>query len=490
MSRKLDHLDGGRTVLALWILMHHFPDHPEGGHTLLQGDRAHVAVSYFVVLSGFVTHWVYGRPERWDGRLLRFYARRLDRIVLTSWLGMLAILVMELLSLSYPGAGLLARDEHEAHRYFHAHENVSDVLDPERLLGCFSFLRWYYAPGETFDLVDCPNLPTWTVAALILCWLLYPLLRWLLVKAWDRGAAAGIAACSLLASSWLVTIVTLIALWAAHGFTFPTDRQHDMGYYWPPANVGDFCLGVAAAALVHRAESSAVTAAEATPLLGASGPGATASRQRRLVLWARASWAMILADAAAITTAATIVALPDIGPHRTGPEALLDHAFAPLLAAWIYGSSVGPDTGLVGRLLRQPAFAWPGKYAFHVYILWYPLRAFIGIYTFLDLTRPADAVTALLIHWIVSALYAEYVEVQLVRLLRGESCAKPVAVVQLGEQQQQLKLDGPSAEIRRRDEEIARLKEQYETLETRHEMLQQQNGAKGPALEQEVYDGD
>ena len=199
---------------------------------------------------------------------------------------------------------------------------------------------------------------------------------------------------------------------------------------------------------------------------------------------------MLLADAAAITTAATIVALPDIGPHRTGPEALLDHAFAPLLAAWIYGSSVGPDTGLVGRLLRQPAFAWPGKYAFHVYILWYPLRAFIGIYTFLDLTRPADAVTALLIHWIVSALYAEYVEVQLVRLLRGESCAKPVAVVQLGEQQQQLKLGGPSAEIRRRDEEIARLKEQYETLERRHEMLQQQNGAKGPALEQEVYDGD
>jgi len=168
---------------------------------------------------------------------------------------------------------------------------------------------------------------------------------------------------------------------------------------------------------------------------------------------------MLLADAAAITTAATIVALPDIGPHRTGPEALLDHAFAPLFAAWIYGSSVGPDTGLVGRLLRQPAFAWPGKYAFHVYILWYPLRVFIGIYTFLDLTRPADAVTALLIHWIVSALYAEYVEVQLVRLLRGESCAKPVAVVLLGEQQQQqLKLDGPSAEIRRRDEEIARLK--------------------------------
>ena len=108
----------------------------------------------------------------------------------------------------------------------------------------------------------------------------------------------------------------------------------------------------------------------------------------------------------------------------------------------------------------------------------------------MDLTRPADAVTALLIHWIVSALYAEYVEVQLVRLLRGESCAKPAAVVQLGEQQQQLKLGGPSAEIRRRDEEIARLKEQYETLERRHEMLQQQHGAKGPALEQEVYDGD
>ena len=62
--RKLEHLDGARTVLALWIALHHwtYPKVP------LQGDRAHFGVSYFIVLSGFVTHWVYGRPERWDGR--------------------------------------------------------------------------------------------------------------------------------------------------------------------------------------------------------------------------------------------------------------------------------------------------------------------------------------------------------------------------------------------------------------------------------------
>ena len=88
------------------------------------------------------------------------------------------------------------------------------------------------------------------------------------------------------------------------------------------------------------------------------------------------------------------------------------------------------------------------------------------MYTFLDLTRPADAVTALLIHWIGSALYAEYVEVQLVRLLRGESCAKPTAAVQ-----QQPKLGGSLVEIQKRDEEIVQLKEQYETLQRRHEML-------------------
>jgi peptidoglycan/LPS O-acetylase OafA/YrhL len=197
-----------------------------------------------------------------------------------------------------------------------------------------------------------------------------------------------------------------------------------------------------------------------------------------------------LADAAAIATAAVIVALPDIGPHRTGPEALLDHAFSPLLAAWICGSTIGSEVGLVGRLLRQPAFAWPGKYAFHAYILWYPLRAFIGMYTFLDLTRPADAVTALLIHWIGSALYAEYVEVQLVRLLRCESCAKPTATVQLSKPQQQPKLGGALVDIQKRDEEIVKLKEQYETLQRRHEMLQQQSEAKGPASEKEEYKGD
>ena len=308
------------------------------------------------------------------------------------------------------------------------------------------------------------------MGALILCWLLYPLMRWLIVQGSDRGSAGGIAACTLLASSWLVTIGTLAAVWAANDFTFATERQHDFAYYSPPANVGDFSLGVVAAVLVHRAESRAATAAEATPLLGATGHQATASRQRRLVVWARASWPAILADAAAITTAAVIMALPDIGEHRTGPEALLDHAFSPLLAAWIYGSTIGSEVGLVGRLLRQPAFAWPGKYAFHAYILWYPLRAFIGMYTFLDLTRPADAVTALLIHWIGSALYAEYVEVQLVRLLRGESCAKPTAAVKLSEQQQP-KLGGSLVEIQKRDEEIVQLKEQYETLQRRHEML-------------------
>ena len=133
MPRKLDHLDGGRTVLALWIVLHHFPD-TTSDQTMLQGDRAHVAVSYFVVLSGFVTHWVYGRPERWDGRLLRFYARRLDRVVLTSWLGMVVIIILELLAIGHPGVGAAARDAREGHRYFHGHENISVVLAPERLL--------------------------------------------------------------------------------------------------------------------------------------------------------------------------------------------------------------------------------------------------------------------------------------------------------------------------------------------------------------------
>tara|TARA_B110000261_G_C12741415_1_gene220685 strand:- start:152 stop:508 length:357 start_codon:yes stop_codon:yes gene_type:complete len=118
------------------------------------------------------------------------------------------------------------------------------------------------------------------------------------------------------------------------------------------------------------------------------------------------------------------------------------------------------------------------------------MRAFIGMYTFLDLTRPADAVTALLIHWIGSALYAEYVEAQLVRLLRGESCAKPTATVQLSEQQQ-AKLGGSLVDIEKRDEEIVKLKEQYETLQRRHEVLRQQSEAKeGPALEKEEYKGD
>ena len=423
MARKLEHLDGARTVLALWIALHHWP-YPK---VPLQGDRAHFGVSYFIVLSGFVTHWVYGRPERWDGRLLHFYARRFDRIVLTSWLGMSAYLVLELSAIVIHSAavdGILGVPNATA----------SDVLMPERLLGCFSWLRWYYA-GSTFGgLVACPDVPTWTVGALILCWLLYPLMRWITVQASSRGSAGVVTACLVLASCWVIIIGAQVAFWAVHGFTFATARPHDVAYYSPPAWIGEFSLGVVAAVFLHNAEANEGTTTEATPLLG-SGTALQSSPQQRLAAWVRASWAAVMADVAAITVAATVVFLPTSkaefydrtdDSHRTGPEALLDHALAPLFAAWIYGSSAGSEVGLVGRLLQKPPFAWSGKYSFHTYILWDPLRLFIRIWwTSLDLGRPADAVTALLILWIGSAVYAEYVEGPLVQLLRCDACAKP-----------------------------------------------------------------
>eukprot|EP00966_Prymnesium_polylepis_P085981 1989802-Prymnesium_polylepis.1 len=58
-----------------------------GGHIAVA--RVHLAVAGFIVLSGFVMQWSQGARSPGCGRgLALFLFKRLDRVLLTTWIGM------------------------------------------------------------------------------------------------------------------------------------------------------------------------------------------------------------------------------------------------------------------------------------------------------------------------------------------------------------------------------------------------------------------
>ncbi|KAH8083885.1 hypothetical protein JL720_8125 [Aureococcus anophagefferens] len=76
-SGKLEHLQGARCVATIFVLYHH-DWYFSGGARSCWGRNGLAAVDFFVVLSGFATHWSNRRkrlelspPERWLGWCLR-----------------------------------------------------------------------------------------------------------------------------------------------------------------------------------------------------------------------------------------------------------------------------------------------------------------------------------------------------------------------------------------------------------------------------------
>ncbi len=207
---KLDHIEGARTLAAVWIVVLHVLDYEDAKRTASPPPespfnagiaRASVGVTFFIVLSGFITHWVYGRPKRWDGDIMKFYSGRLDRVLLTSTLFVLTFTAIAkitgVVTIMFGDMGALTFPQ---------------------LLGCLTFVQSYIDPGGSDTGYICPDSSVWTVGVLIPSWLLYPLYRWLLVAAEERGDGAFAAAVLLLTAGWATTFATLLAICAAQGF--------------------------------------------------------------------------------------------------------------------------------------------------------------------------------------------------------------------------------------------------------------------------------
>lgn len=90
-TQKLDHLTGARFLASLWIVCGHFAPRLEETAFTVVRHRGNAAVNFFVLTSGFVTHWAYAdRLTSCDaGELRRFFVRRMGRVVLTTWVAML-----------------------------------------------------------------------------------------------------------------------------------------------------------------------------------------------------------------------------------------------------------------------------------------------------------------------------------------------------------------------------------------------------------------
>mmetsp|Transcript_13923 Transcript_13923/g.41788 ORF Transcript_13923/g.41788 Transcript_13923/m.41788 type:complete len:133 (+) Transcript_13923:1043-1441(+) len=90
-ARRLPFVNGTRALASLWIVCQHFLPHSQEGVLVKALWRSTAAVDYFVILSGFVTHWA--ARGRFAGALdlgacKRWWARRFGRVLLSCWLAM------------------------------------------------------------------------------------------------------------------------------------------------------------------------------------------------------------------------------------------------------------------------------------------------------------------------------------------------------------------------------------------------------------------
>lgn len=354
----LSHLVGARCVLTIWILADHFL---HGSSVLV--DRANVAVDCFIIMSGFVTHWAYGARElhRWP-LLAQFYVRRILRVLLTTYLAMGVAAALMIATAQPP--------------------------DGAHMLRCILFVESWLQPENW-----CPNGQTWTIAALLPSWLLYPAWRWLLEAVEARGGARGLAV--LLLGLWASSLGPSLFLFLLQG-GWLSMRQHNYAYVWPPSQLADFAVGATAASLarLHGSESS-------------GGPGS----------W----WRGCLADVALALILVAITCVPYSGYH-VGWEPLFNHALAPVLATFLYGSSADGCSGIAAWVLSRRPLVRLGKYSFEIFLFQQPLFSAFEVLWIAGLNEVAPkwclGVLFMITLFVLSGLYAEHLEAPFVQWLR------------------------------------------------------------------------
>jgi hypothetical protein len=342
---RLAHLDGLRFLAQVWILA---SDNLYIGWKPNWMKRPDAAVSLFIAMSGFCTHWANAgkMSTSWYHALAVCLPFWIGRFLKTAFLYYLALIICIVMKNPNMKPALFVGG---FQRYPVPMSNSEYVLS---VIPSLTVLH-PWTPFRASNVDDVVNGPSWTVMTLIWIWLAYPLAASATLRHKDAN---------------LTLVICLVACLVPYTFVQPWAGKQwygtafDMLYEWPPFVLPRFLAGLATAELFRRREASfgsRRTTAAWVPFV----PDV-------LLL---AGWA--LAEFIPFTGGAD----PGFGHRcaRSGYEILFDVALIPLWLAVFYLGGLDHANGHCGPFLwvcRSQPMAYLGKWVWGMYIFREPVH--------------------------------------------------------------------------------------------------------------------
>jgi len=200
---RIDFVDFGRGLSILSIVLFHYLDRSIVGGVSRAFVFGAAGVHLFMLLSGFGL-----MLSRFSASPGVFYRRRLVKILVPYYLFVTLAFIINTIHTYYPGAGLYA---------YLGHLFWFKMFDA-RIIGSFGGQLWF-------------------LSTIIACYLVFPLLRWLMQR---LGATRFVLAACVISAGYTITI-TALGVTGSHAV-----RRFILQYLW------EFCAGMALGAAYKR----------------------------------------------------------------------------------------------------------------------------------------------------------------------------------------------------------------------------------------------
>lgn len=374
------HLMGMRTALMLWIVSFHWA--PRLGHTLdVAVPKVNLAVTMFIVISGFGTHSSFATAD--------FFARRggggprrapswraLGHFYLTRARLLVHVQLVSAFAIVWTGYRTWGW-----HPIFVAANTRCALLVP------------YFHPGDTVQVCSkpdpqchwptwpmCANPPQWTAVSIYAANVLYPFVAFGMASL-DRRGGVGLVALAIL-GLWLAAVT-------------PISKHPD--FVFVLFHTPDFLLGVLAAEFTQRHRAAAESSSGSDDEEGRGHAGLHQEDRRgwlrRTIRHVRTcacllSARAVTAELCTLTFFTIVFRVPnwryllkpeDALGYNGGIRIEAKHAGAPLCALYLYASTAhARGTGLAARVLGHASLASLGQLALFVYLLHIPFRYVIA----------------------------------------------------------------------------------------------------------------
>jgi peptidoglycan/LPS O-acetylase OafA/YrhL len=221
-SPLLNQLTGMRAFASLWIVLGHYSPEPAYPFAVVF-NRAWVGVSFFIFLSGFVTHYAYYYKtyQEWD-EIRQFYYRRIGRVIASYYISYLVVCIVYL---------CLKGPEGAQGRAWYMY--VLDALMITSINPLDSSPRF--------------NNSGWTICSLVFAWLAYPFMQNWLKRTEPPSWAILLAA--------VVMYVVEVAISFIAAYEDPGSEFGGAVYWgerWPVTVILQYSVGMCFAHLLRR----------------------------------------------------------------------------------------------------------------------------------------------------------------------------------------------------------------------------------------------